>query len=100
VTSYPCTVKSHAAKGPKRGHKTGPGRGRHHDEPFQDAPPRLMNRTMHASLRDDSAKVAHHPSHTRMHRRLSKKLRGLALGREHAKVMGSMHKGRDRVRSF
>lgn len=97
MPSYRCSVRNHNQQGPKRGHKTGPGRGRHHDEPFQNAPPRLMNRTIHASLRDDSAKMAHHPSHKRMNHRLTKKLRGLSLGREHAAVMSSMHKGHDRM---
>jgi len=99
VTSYGCKGGDHNVKGPKRGHKTGPGRGRHHDEKFQDAPPRLMNRAIHASMKDDSIKVSKHPSSKHMHKHLMKKLSKLSLGREHAHVMKSMHKGHDRVRS-
>jgi hypothetical protein len=95
--SYAC--KADAIKG-RRGHKTGPGRGRHHDEKIEDSPPRLLNPAVHESEKRANAAVEDHPMSIRLQRRQLRHLRDRyhsTVGKEFNKVMGSMHPGKHRV---
>lgn len=96
-TAYKCSAGP--VKG-RRGHKTGPGRGRHHGESMEDRPKYLTNpATLEAQNRDDR-KVDEHPMSHRLKRRQLRHLRGRyknAVGPEFNKVMASMHPGKHRV---
>jgi len=96
-TAYPC--KADKVKG-RRGHKTGPGRGRHHGEAIEDAPPRLTNPAVHKAQKEADKQVEMHPMSHRLQRRQLRHLRTRykqTVGPEFNKVMGSMHPGKHRT---
>lgn len=96
--SYVCNA---AASTGKRGHKTGPGRGRHHNEAIEDGPPRLMNHAVGEGHKRSDASAEEHPMTRRLKHRQLRKLRNAvrnhAQGSEMGKVMGSLHPGKHRV---